>query len=247
MSGLKYFGVGKLIVGILIGAIIFGGSAIAYNNYVSDNTPSGGYLLCANKKSGAVTYPNKLVCPSGTVALDMGAVAGTEGPQGPEGPEGPQGAQGPTGPAGTSSGGKVWANVVPSKQDIVADGQINSTSAMVRKILFTLKPTDISGNYFKLRAHIGGLWSDSARVDSLIQCYFQTATEYSGSGNIQWGKDHAEYQSWNVVSLNVFGDWTPSQDGVMYLVCRTSGTVKDLQVMVEATDAIWQGKITNSF
>ena len=57
----------KLIIGIVIGAVAFGGTAIAYSNFTSDNTPEGGYLLCANSKTKAVTFPNKLSCPPGTV------------------------------------------------------------------------------------------------------------------------------------------------------------------------------------
>jgi hypothetical protein len=51
---------GKFFVGVIVGAVMFSGSAVAYNNYVSDNTPENGYLLCANLKTKAVTFPNKL-------------------------------------------------------------------------------------------------------------------------------------------------------------------------------------------
>jgi len=93
----------KFLVGLAVGAILFSSSAVAYINYVSDNTPEGGYLLCANLKTKVVTFPNKLSCPSGTKALDMGAATGMEGPMGSDGPMGPQGfsgAQGMTGPVG---------------------------------------------------------------------------------------------------------------------------------------------------
>ena len=90
----------SFVIGFVIGAILFSGSAYAISNYVSDNTATGGYLLCANKTTKVVTFPNKLSCPSGTVALDMGAVGGVEGPQGEIGPQGLDGAQGPAGPKG---------------------------------------------------------------------------------------------------------------------------------------------------
>jgi S1-C subfamily serine protease len=70
----NFSGAGKFLAGVIIGAALFSGSAIAINNYVSDNSPENGYLLCANLKTKAVTFPNKLSCPSGTKALDMGAV-----------------------------------------------------------------------------------------------------------------------------------------------------------------------------
>lgn len=84
-------GTSKFLVGFLLGGALFSGSAFAYSNYKSDNTPEGGYLLCANNKSRAVTFPNKLSCPSGSTALDLGAIVGQEGPAGPAGPTGPAG------------------------------------------------------------------------------------------------------------------------------------------------------------
>jgi S1-C subfamily serine protease len=93
-------GMSKFISGIVVGVVFFSGSAIAYSNFVSDNTPEGGYLLCANKTSKAVTFPNKLSCPSGTIPLDMGAVLGQEGPAGDDGLVGPPGPAGPAGPKG---------------------------------------------------------------------------------------------------------------------------------------------------
>ena len=99
MSRIYLSGTSKFIAGVIVGAVVLSGSAIAVNNYVSDNTPENGYLLCANMKTKAVTFPNKLSCPPGTKSLDMGAVTGVEGPQGPEGPQGFTGAQGPAGGA----------------------------------------------------------------------------------------------------------------------------------------------------
>jgi hypothetical protein len=120
----KISGLGKFIVVLVIGAFFLSGSAIAVNKYVATNSPENGYLLCANKKTGAVTFPNKLICPAGTTALDLGAVTGVEGPMGPNGanglpglpglpglngangsngltgPQGPAGPQGPEGPEG---------------------------------------------------------------------------------------------------------------------------------------------------
>jgi len=66
----------KLTLFLTVGAALFGGSAIAAQVYLSDNTPEKGYLLCANNKTKAVTYPKKLSCPPGTTALDLGALSG---------------------------------------------------------------------------------------------------------------------------------------------------------------------------
>lgn len=92
----------NFVVGFVIGAVLFSGSAYAVSNYVSDNTPENGYLLCANKSTKAVTFPNKLSCPSGTIALDLGAVTGVEGPAGADGNNGYNGSNGLTGATGAT-------------------------------------------------------------------------------------------------------------------------------------------------
>lgn len=66
----------KLILSLIVGATLVSGSAIAAQIYLSDNTPEKGYLLCANNKTKAVTYPKKLSCPVGSTALDLGAISG---------------------------------------------------------------------------------------------------------------------------------------------------------------------------
>ena len=252
MKRIQISGMSKFISGVVVGAVVFSGSAIALNNYVSDNTPENGYLLCANIKTKAVTFPNKLSCPSGTKALDMGAVTGVEGPaglQGPEGPQGPQGytgPQGPQGPAGSSASinvGKVYWGVSPSSIDIVADGSINSSSSMVRKIMYTLKASDVLSGYYQLSGVISGLWGDSASQGSLLKCYFQGEEDYKTDGSTRWGQVAAERKSWNNVNLVVSGDWSTSSDSLMHLVCKTSGTLKGLNVQVEATSAIIAGKL----
>ena len=120
----KVSGFGKFFLGLAVGSLFLSGSAIAVNKFVATNTPEKGYLLCANNKTKAVTFPNKLTCPPGTTALDLGAVKGVEGPMGPAGvnglpglaglpglngangangltgPAGPQGVEGPRGPQG---------------------------------------------------------------------------------------------------------------------------------------------------
>ena len=100
MEHRKSLGVSKFLSGLIAGAVLFSGSSIALNHYVSDNTAENGYLLCANKKTKVVTFPKKLTCPAGTTPLDMGAATGQMGLQGPQGPKGDVGETGPQGPAG---------------------------------------------------------------------------------------------------------------------------------------------------
>jgi hypothetical protein len=237
MNHFKISGLSKFLAGLIAGAVIFSGSAVAVNRYISDNTPEGGYLLCANNKTKAVTFPNKMSCPSGTTALDMGAINLVEGPEGPEGPQGP---------AGISSGGKVYWTSNSNAIDIVADGTINSTTSMVRKIMLTLKSSDLPSGYYRLEGHITGLWADSAGVGSLVQCYFQSSTDYDANGGRKWGTAATERKSWNNVNMNVLGDWSTSLENTIYLVCRTSGTLKGLQVQVDLVTSTMAGKLTST-
>ena len=61
-------GYGKFFIGLLAGAMLAGGAA--YSASVN-NTPEGGYLLCANNKTRVVTFPSKLSCPSGTKPIEV--------------------------------------------------------------------------------------------------------------------------------------------------------------------------------
>ena len=68
-------GYGKFLIGLLAGAMLAGG--VAYSASVN-NTPEGGYLLCANNKTRVVTFPSKLSCPSGTKPIEVaGAIYGS--------------------------------------------------------------------------------------------------------------------------------------------------------------------------
>ena len=130
--------------------------------------------------------------------------------------------------------------------DIVADGTINSTTSMVRKIMLTLKSSDLPSGYYRLEGHITGLWADSADVGSLAQCYFQSSTEYDANGSRRWGTAATERKSWNNVNMNVLGDWSTSLENTIYLVCRTSGTLKGLQVQVDLQTSALAGKLTST-
>jgi len=276
-------GKARFTIGFIVGSIIFGSSAFAATTILATNTPDGGYLLCFNSKTKAVTYPGKLSCPTGTKALDLGAgwgedgVDGVDGIQGPEGRQGiqgipgiqgpkgstgdtgPTGLTGPTGPRGltgaTGAQGPQGASGTGSKYywirnsdpiDIVADGAINSSSAMVKKVMLTLKSTDVPSGTYKLSGYVIGFWADAADEGSLLQCYFQSSSDYDSNGSQQWGRTSTERKSWNNVDINVSGDWSTSLDNSMYLVCRTSGTLKTLQVLVDLVSVVNSGPIGSS-
>ena len=157
---------------------------------------------------------------------------------------GATGAQGPQGASGTGSKYYWIRNSDPI--DIVADGAINSSSAMVKKVMLTLKSTDVPSGTYKLSGYVIGFWADAADEGSLLQCYFQSSSDYDSNGSQQWGRTSTERKSWNNVDINVSGDWSTSLDNSMYLVCRTSGTLKSLQVLVDLVSVVNAGPIGSS-
>ena len=221
----------KFLAGLIVGALLFSGSAVAYNSFISDNTPEGGYLLCANTKTKAVSFPNKLTCPKGSIALDLGAVKGDEGP------EGPQGRQGPAGPAGASSTGTLWGYRIQTKDVVAPTGSATKFTDLKKVILASISSANLQGggNYI-IRANITGLWGSGAKSNSFIKCYFQSATDYP-EGSQFFGADSGEYSNWSGIDLTVFGE--PSdyslKQGNLYLVCATDGNISGLGGYISAT------------
>lgn len=150
------FGKARFTIGFIVGSIVFGSSAFAATTILATNTPDGGYLLCFNSKTKAVTYPGKLSCPTGTKALDLGAgwgedgVDGIQGPVGPQGIQGIPGIQGPkgstgdTGPTGftgpTGPRGFTGATGAQGIQGVAGKG------ANTSQYFWALTPIDIIGN-----------------------------------------------------------------------------------------------------
>lgn len=60
----------RFITGFVLGSLFFGAAAYSVN---VNNSPEGGYLLCYNSKTKAVTFPGKLSCSTGTKGLELGA------------------------------------------------------------------------------------------------------------------------------------------------------------------------------
>ena len=170
----------RFVVGFIVGAMLFSGSAFAYNSYVSENTPDTGYLLCANSKTKAVTFPNKLSCPAGTVALDLGAVRGlqgddgqdgaigangAQGPMGLIGPMGPMGLQGIQGTAGKDAALASGYLVNMKKQDVLA----SVTSKVERQII---SKTGFKSGYYNLIGELSVLFQNYNQ--QVILCSVQT-------------------------------------------------------------------------
>ena len=237
----------SFVIGFVIGAILFSGSAYAISNYVSDNTATGGYLLCANKTTKAVTFPSKLSCPSGTIVLDLGAVVGQAGQDGLNGsdgwpgPAGPQGAPGPAGPAGPagangSSGNILW-KTIPS-QDVVVNGTVTTGSQLKTFTMVTIAGSSLSGwGTYLFSANLSGIWADSNfGSNPTLDCNWKTDSDISG-GFARWGGVNVEKGSWTGISFNVTGDayFAGLASEHISLVCGTSGSISGLKGQVIAT------------
>jgi hypothetical protein len=226
----------KFLAGFIAGSILFSGSAVAVNSFVSDNTPENGYLLCANLKTKAVTFPNKLKCPAGTTPLDMGAAVGAGGPEGPEGPAGPEG------PSGSDATVTNYYKKV-SERDVVVDGTVTDSTKAKKVVMGAVVPSDMPLGYYRLDAHMSGLWSDAvfnASSKPYVQCYFQSKSDYDAGAKVrQWGSAKLDYVNWTGITFNIQGyAWfTKTTDTPIYLVCETSGTIKDFGGMIEALSA----------
>jgi len=230
----------NFVVGFVIGAILFSGSAYAVSNYVSDNTPENGYLLCANKSTKAVTFPNKLSCPSGTIPLDLGAVTGVEGPEGPagaDGSDGYNGLNGLTGPAGPAGTSKSYTRLT-TLRDIVADGSYTTFASLKKTIISKISPADAPIGFYSLSAYVEGLWADNVANGAFITCYFQHKKDFdAGSSARLRGADSSENGSWTGILLNPHATiyFTSLADDPVYLVCGAGGTVKDVDAYIIAT------------
>jgi hypothetical protein len=251
MRRIHFSGYSKFLAGLVVGAVLFSGSAIAVNNFVSDNTPENGYLLCANLKTKVVTFPNRMSCPSGTKALDMGAVTGVEGPEGPMGPQGLTGPQGPQGPSAANAVTRLYSVKVPPR-DIVFDGNATSLLNGKRIVLATIDGTTLPSGIYTLRADLSGVWSSTANnKNPLVSCYFQDKTDYDGAkagsswGARRYGEDRSEYGSWTGIKLTVDGDtiFGPSSSPI-YLVCVTTGSIAGLDGSIWAQRFDQYGSLT---
>ncbi len=217
------------LIYFLVGA--FGAIAISSANATPTtvfNDPYSGYVLCVNKSTKLVTYPARLNCPKGFKKLELGA----------------QGADGAPGAPGLMQ----IRYAQSSSYDIVADGYIGSGGEMVRQVLLNIdgdsSRTSSGEGWVKYTANVSGFWSQSAKFGSLLQCYFQSPNDYANnSQSYWWGRSEEEYSSWNSINLFVTSQVISTSVDV-YLVCRTSGSVKDLKAHLEAVPVQSIGTLT---
>lgn len=174
------FGKARFTIGLIVGSIVFGSSAFAATTILATNTPDGGYLLCFNSKTKAVTYPGKLSCPTGTKALDLGAGWGEDGADGLQGLQGLQGQQGQQGPQGIQG--------IPGLQGVRGDTGPKGLTGDTGARGFTGAPgaqgpagsggTSIQQNYYKRVPErdivVDGTVTDFAKAKTVVMATIST-------------------------------------------------------------------------
>ena len=233
MRRVQFSGSGKFFFGVIVGAILFSSSAIAYNQYAADNTPENGYLLCANLKTKVVTFPNKLSCPSGTKALDMGAAAGIDGPQGPQGPKGETGASGPQGPKGDSLllSRPIKAATTFNNVGLFASPNRYSAVLPVRSSMFTAGKT-----WYRLEVSMRNY---SPKVSGQLICQIMPMDSYTGDQRSGTTVDSSFILFSGYQSTQSFGGEFIYGGGDYVLACKTDADVYvSATVKVQQSDAV---------
>lgn len=221
------------IAGLTLGFLLVGTAAYSFN---VDNTPTGGYLLCANKKTKVVTFPNKLSCPSGNTELSMG-ISGLDGADGADGMDGSDGAPGTPGKTTPST---LWGYRLPSKDVVVPSTTVTKYADLKKVVLASINKSNLFGeeNYI-LRAHVTGNWGSGAKSNAFIRCYFQAVKDFPDGGSV-YGNADDEQKSWTSISLTVFGetsDYSLAQ-GDIYLVCATDSNISGLSGYLSALGVV---------
>jgi hypothetical protein len=139
---------------------------------------------------------------------------------------------------------------VLDSQDVVVDGVVTDATKAKVFIAGVIKPSDLPLGYYRLDAHLEGLWSDTVfnlASKPFIKCYFQAKKDYdAGNGFHNYGAGQADYVSWTGIVMNVQGyAWfvSPSDDPT-YLVCKTSAIIKQFGGLIDALSADRSIKMT---
>jgi hypothetical protein len=233
MKNIQISGAGKFVAGVVVGAILFSSSAIAINNYVSDNTPENGYLLCANQKTKVVTFPNKLSCPSGTKALDLGAVTGIEGPQGPQGVKGDTGATGIPGPKGDAqlASRPIKAATTFSNVGLFASPNRYSAVLPVRSSMFIAGKT-----WYRLEVSMRNY---SPKVSGQLNCQIMPMDSFSGDQRSGTTVNSSFILFSGYQSTQSFGGEFIYGGGDYVLACKTDADLYvSATVKVQQSDAV---------
>jgi hypothetical protein len=228
----KGIGRSRFVLGFVIGSLVFGSTAFALT---VNNTAQGGYLFCANTRTKSVIFPGTLSCPNGYKQLALGA-------QGSAGNDGTDGVNGTDGINATPKPTTEYIYRVAAR-DLVYDGTATTLIQGKRIILARIGKTNLGdpGTY-QIRANLEAQWSSSARIGSLLQCFFQNSSDYpdvmtTTSGYRYFGTASTQYQNWNTIDLTVWGgpsDYSLGK-GDVYLVCIATGSITGLSGSLTAT------------
>lgn len=211
----------RFTAGLAIGLALVGSTAYSLS---VNNTPEGGYLLCANKKTKVLTYSGKLSCPSGTTPLEMGA-AGMDGVNGEDGQDGEDG------------NSTFWFGAVQKRDIVGPNTEATKFEDLKKVIVASISKSNLTneGNYL-LEASLTGLWGSGSKANSYVTCYFQSKKEFP-NGTSNYGRDSAEYGTWTSIDLRITAYTNDSElsKNDLYLVCASNGNITDLSGMIRAT------------
>lgn len=213
--------------------ILVSGTAFGVNSYVSQNNAETGYLLCANKATKAVTFPNKLSCPSGTLALDLGAVTGQPGEKGEQGAPGLQGAQGPQGPKGDSQSisRPIKAETTFTNVGLFASPNRYSAVLPIRSAMFTAGKAwyrlDVSMNDY------------SPKVSGQLNCQIMPMDSFNGDQRSGTTVNSSFILFSGYQSTQAFNGEFVYSGGDYVLACKTDADVYvSASVKVQQSDAV---------
>jgi len=159
---------------ILLVVLVFSVTTVAYaaNTLISDNTPENGYILCANKKTKSVTYPNTTTCPPGTILLDMGAAGNPK----------PINATATFASVDLGASTALYAGVLPIRASMFS-GMNKWHSVRVKTTIFTLANTVMMDCMVMKMENLTGTQREGTVVESRFPIFagLQATQEFSGS------------------------------------------------------------------
>jgi hypothetical protein len=217
MSYLRKF---RFFAGFTVASLIFGGTAIAVN---VNNTPEGGYLLCYNVTTKAVTFPGKLRCPTGTKPLELGA-QGSPGVDGSNGRDGIDGRDGVNGKDGNTA---LTYNAYIKSQDVVVTDTVKGKRVIVLKASDLVGSTAQSASYL-FDAHVDVYFpsTTTSSSDKWAYCAWRDAKDWSTSTQLYGKGDSAQIYGtiFTSATLQMRGVMTISSSTDKYLICTLYGT-----------------------
>jgi hypothetical protein len=213
----------RFVAGFISASLIFGSTAVALN---VNNTPEGGYLLCYNQTTKAVTFPGQLKCPKGTRPLELGA-KGEDGADGVDGFDGLSGRDGRDGRDGKDGSNSLTHNAYVKSQDVVVTDTTKGKRVVVLKASDLVGGSAITGNYlFEADVSVYFPSSTTSSSNRWAYCAWRDAKDWSTSSDIYGHGDNAQIYGtiFTSATLRMRAVLNVSPLSDKYLTCTLYGT-----------------------